>query len=180
MYQYKADQSISAIVLHTLHAYWDYIRNNAISRQNHRFHVKMYTEDSDLEWHKIRTAFQYPIGRLIVRSREVSKPRYLYLYLSDGSEIWQAQRQQCCRYACQISKQCDNLNCQSPGFEDSRDLAIKRLIEYWNRTQLRWYSALGADASERPGRCCLTVIVGCFECLNYASWINGYISEKCI
>ena len=31
--------------------------------------------------------FQYPIKRLIVRSRKVSKPRYLYLELFDGSEI---------------------------------------------------------------------------------------------
>ena len=30
---------------------------------------------------------QYPIRRLSVRSRKVSKPRYLYLELSDRSEI---------------------------------------------------------------------------------------------
>ena len=41
--------------------------------------------------------------RLIVRSREVSKPRDLYLELSDNSAIWQAPRQHCW-YACQISK----------------------------------------------------------------------------
>ena len=40
--------------------------------------------------------FQYPIIRLIVRSREVSKQRDWYLDLSDRYEIWQAPRQHCC------------------------------------------------------------------------------------
>ena len=35
---------------------------------------------------------QYPKRRLSVRSRKVSKPRDLYLELSDRSEIWQALR----------------------------------------------------------------------------------------
>ena len=60
---------------------------------------------------------QYPKRRLFVRSRQVSKPRDLYLELSDRSEIWQALRQQCCRCACQISKRYDNLKYQSRGFE---------------------------------------------------------------
>ena len=81
---------------------------------------------------RIWTLFQYSIRRLIVRSRKVSKPRDLYLELSDRSEIWQAPRQHCCRCACQISKRCDNLNYQSRGFETSRDLTIRRLIGYWN------------------------------------------------
>ena len=76
--------------------------------------------------------FQYPIRRLIVRYRKVSKPRDLYLGLSDRSEIWQAPRQHWCRCACQISKRCDDLNYQSRGFETSRDLTIRRLIRYWN------------------------------------------------
>ena len=76
--------------------------------------------------------FQYPIRRLTVRSRKVSKPPDLYLELSDRSVIWQAPRQQGCRSACQISKRCDNLNYQSRGFETSRDLTIRRLIGYWN------------------------------------------------
>ena len=58
---------------------------------------------------EMRTPPQYPKRRLSVRSRKVSKPRDLYLKLSDRSEIWQALRQQCCRCACQISKRCDNL-----------------------------------------------------------------------
>ena len=76
--------------------------------------------------------FQYPIRRLIVRSRKVSNEQDLYLGLSDRSKIWQAPRQHCCRGACQISKRCDDLHCQSRGFETSRDLTIRRLIGYWN------------------------------------------------
>ena len=83
-----------------------------------------------------RAPFQYPIRRLIVRSREVSKSQDLYLELSDRFDIGQAPRQHCCRPACQMSKRCDNLNCQSRGFETSRDLMIKRLIGYWNGS--RW------------------------------------------
>ena len=82
-----------------------------------------------------RVPFQYPIRRLIVRSRKVSKPRDLYLESSDRSEIWQAPRQQCCRSASQISKRCDNFNYQSRGFEALRDLTIRRLIGYWNGSQ---------------------------------------------
>ena len=72
---------------------------------------------------------QYPKRRLIVRIREVSKSRDLYLELSDISEIWQALRQYCCRCACQISKRYDNLKYQSRGFETSRDLTIRRLFD---------------------------------------------------
>ena len=76
--------------------------------------------------------FQYPIRRLMVRSREVSKPRDWCLELSNCSEIWQAHRQHCCRGACQISERCDKSHYQSRGFETSRDLAIRRLSGYWN------------------------------------------------
>ena len=78
----------------------------------------------------------FNIRGLIVRSREVSKPRDVYLKLSDGSEIWQAPRHQCCRRACQISKRCDDLNYQSRGFETWRCLTIRRLIGYWNEAQV--------------------------------------------
>ena len=64
---------------------------------------------------------QYPKRRLFVRSRKVSKPRDLYLELSDRFEIWQARRQHCCRCACQISKRYGNLKYQSRGFETLRD-----------------------------------------------------------
>ena len=92
-----------------------------------------------------RALVHYPIRRLIARSCEVSKPRYLCLELSDRSEIWQVPRQQCCRGACQISKRYDDSNYQLRGFETSQDLRIRRLIVYWNRTftnieELRWTS----------------------------------------
>ena len=75
---------------------------------------------------------QYPKRRLSVRCRKVSKPRDLYLELSDRSEIWQALRQRCCRCACQISKRYDNLKYQSRGFETLRDLTERRLFGYWD------------------------------------------------
>ena len=78
---------------------------------------------------------QYPKRRLSVRSRKVSKPRDLYLELSDRYEIWQAPRQQCCRCACQISKRYDNLKYQSRGFETLRDLMERRLFGYWDGAQ---------------------------------------------
>ena len=56
--------------------------------------------------------------RLIVRSREVSKPRDWYFKSSYRFEIWQAHRQQCCRSACQISERSDN---SKYGFETSRE-----------------------------------------------------------
>ena len=79
-----------------------------------------------------RAPSQYPKRRLFVRSRKISKPRDLYLELSDRSEIWQALRQQCCRCACQISKRYDNLKYQSRGFETLRDLTKRRLSRYWD------------------------------------------------
>ena len=75
---------------------------------------------------------QYPKRRLFVRSRKVSKPRDLYLELSDRSEILQALGQQCCRCACYISKRYDNLKYQSRGFEILRDLTKRRLFGYWD------------------------------------------------
>ena len=79
-----------------------------------------------------RAPSQYPKSRLSVRSRKVSKPRDLYLELSDRSEICQALRQQCCRCACQISKRYDNLKYRSRGFETLRDLTERRLFGYWD------------------------------------------------
>ena len=45
----------------------------------------------------------HPIKRLILRSREVSKPWDWQFVLSHRFGIWQAPRQHCCRGACQIS-----------------------------------------------------------------------------
>ena len=83
-------------------------------------------------WNEHRAPSHYPKRRLFVRSREVSKPRDLYLELSDRSEIWQALRQHCCRCACQISKRYDNLKYQSRGFETSRNLTKRRFFGYWD------------------------------------------------
>ena len=85
---------------------------------------------SGFDTQNTRALFQYPIRCLIVRSHKVLKTRDLYSELSDYSEIWQ-----CCQHACQISKQYDNLNCQSHGFETSRNLTIRRLIRYQNGAQ---------------------------------------------
>ena len=71
-----------------------------------------------------RAPFQYPIRRLIVRSRKVSKPRDFYLELSDRSEIWQAPRQQCCRGACQKSE--SDTNILTPDLAPSRLYEISR------------------------------------------------------
>ena len=84
------------------------------------------------------TQFQYLLRHLIIRSRKVSKLWNLYLELPYCSEIWQAHQQHCCRWACQISKWCDNQNHQSRSFETSQDLTIKRLIGYWNRALDVW------------------------------------------
>ena len=83
-----------------------------------------------------RAPSQYPKIRLFVRSRKVSKPRDLYIELSDRSENWQALRQQCCRCACQISKRYDNLKYQCRGFETLRDLTKRRLFGYWDGAQV--------------------------------------------
>ena len=88
-----------------------------------------------------RAPSQYPKRLLSVRSRKVSKPRDLYLELSDRYEIWQALWQQCCRCACQISKRYHNLKYQSRGFEILRDLTKRRLFGYWDGAQvtMTWY-----------------------------------------
>ena len=52
--------------------------------------------------------FQYLIGRLIERSRTAAD------------------------VPVKFQKRCDDLNCQSRGFETTRDLTIRRRIGYWN------------------------------------------------
>ena len=77
-----------------------------------------------------RAPIQYRIRRLIVTSRKVSLPRDCMLECIDCFEIWQADRQHCCRYACQNSKQLMHSNMQSRGYETLRDLTVRRLILY--------------------------------------------------
>ena len=92
----------------------------------------------DVRWWSVPTGTstwapsQYPKRRLIVRSREFSKPRDWYFKLAYRFEIWQAHRQQCCRSACQISERSENSKFISRGFETSRDLTIRRLFGYWD------------------------------------------------
>ena len=86
------------------------------------------------------TPFQYPIRRLIVKSRKVSKPRDRDLKTSYRFEILQAHRQHCCRCACQISERWDNFKYKSRGFKALRDLFIRRFMGYWNKAQIEWLS----------------------------------------
>ena len=97
-----------------------------------------YLHKGSVTWKASWVPSQYPKIRLIVRSREVSKPRDLYLEFSDRSEIWQALQQHCCRCACQISKRYANSKYQSRGFDTSRDLTIRRLFGYWDGAQMSW------------------------------------------
>ena len=89
------------------------------------------------------TPSQYPKRRLIVRSREVSKPRNWYFKLSYRFEIWQAHRQHCCRSACQISERSDNSKFKSRSFETLRDLTERRLFVrraglLWSQQDFEW------------------------------------------
>ena len=70
------------------------------------------------------------------RSCKFSKPRDLYLELSDRSDIWQAPRQHRCRGAFQISKRYQHFKTRSSTFDTLRYLTIRRLIGYWNGAQM--------------------------------------------
>ena len=86
--------------------------------------------------------FQYQIRRLIVWSREVSKPRDWQFKLLHRFAIWQAHRQQCCRGACRMSERSDNSKYIFQGFETSRYLTIWRLIWYWNGVLAVFYHCI--------------------------------------
>ena len=101
------------------------------SRLYHRNNC--YFREAAMERQRSRAPSQYPKRRLIVRSREVSKPRDWYFKLSYRFEIWQAHRQQSCRSACQISERSDNSKYKSRDFETLRDLTKRRLFGYWDR-----------------------------------------------
>ena len=111
---------------------------------------------------EIRVPFQYPIIRLIVRSREVSKPRDWLFELSHRLEIWQTNQQHCCRGACQISERSHDCKYKSCSFETLRDLTIKRLIGYWNRAEVPTdytYGYLILNRSDLKGWDGISVIV---------------------
>ena len=83
-----------------------------------------------------RAPSQYPKRRLSARSRKVSKPRNLYLELSERSEIL-AGTSAAVLPMClsNLKKRYDNLKYQSRGFETSRDLTKRRLLGYWDGAQ---------------------------------------------
>ena len=83
----------------------------------------------DVRWAFIHQAD----GRLAVRSRGVSKPRYSGTAFFNRFGIWKAPRQQRSRDACQMLERYDYCNIQSRGFVNSRDLAIK----YCGKTSVR-------------------------------------------
>ena len=130
-------QSYCKFVIRTRHQIIQYLTN-----------IRVKGSSSIVRHYSVsRALLQNPIRRLTVRSHKVSKPRDLYWELSDRSEIYQAPRQQGCRSACKISKRCDNLKYQSRGFETSRDLTIRRLIEYWNGAQVVWWPKTSVSAA---------------------------------
>ena len=65
--------------------------------------------------------------RLTARNRNVSKLQDSAIWFFNGSEIWQANRRQRCRYACQMLVRYDHHNFQSLGLGASRDLTLRRL-----------------------------------------------------
>ena len=72
-----------------------------------------------------------------MRSRKASNTRDRMLKYLYRSEIWQAHwQQQCCRGVSQITERYDYFKYKSRGFETSRDLAMRRLIGYWKRSQV--------------------------------------------
>ena len=71
--------------------------------------------------------FQYPIRRLIVRSREVSKPRDWEFKLSHRFDILQAHRQQCCQGACQILERSVKTKYKKGGLDTSWGVTSYRI-----------------------------------------------------
>ena len=55
-------------------------------------------------------------------SQSIDAPRFAFKIVGN----WQTHRQQCCRHACQISKQYNNSSYQCRGFEISQDVTIRR------------------------------------------------------
>ena len=89
-----------------------------------RFNIRCKTSYRKISWSSEAARFVF----WTVRS--------LWNLTGTSAALLPTPRQHCCRCACEISKRCDVLNCQSRGFETSRDLATRRLIGYWNRAQV--------------------------------------------
>ena len=148
-----------------------------------------------------RALFQCPIRRLFVRCHKVSNPRDLYLKWHDRSNIWQAHRQHCSRYACHLSRRCDYFNYQSRGFQTSRNLTTRRLIEYRNRAPVAymmtsWWQdnisillalwELSFDEFfllhmilNKPSRCCIDETPWHFYCCHASYFFKYYFKEAC-
>ena len=83
-----------------------------------------YLHKGSVTWKASWAPSQYPKRRLIVRSREVSKPRDLYLELLPMClSNFKAIRQ----FKVPIS-----------WLRDLRDLTIRRLFGYWDEAQMSW------------------------------------------
>ena len=108
--------------------------------------------------------FQYPIRRLIIRSREVSKFKLLHRF-----EIWQASRQQGCRGACQISERSHSSKYKSSDFKTLRDLIIRRLIGYW------WYPQ--EYSGDKPLSEAIMVRLPTHICVTLPQWVNNGLSS---
>ena len=64
----------------------------------------------------VRVPFQYPTIDLLVRSREISKPRDYQFKLLYSFATWQAPQQHCCRDAWQISERLGSSKHKFPDF----------------------------------------------------------------
>ena len=79
--------------------------------------------------------FQYPIRRhLIVIPRDISKPRNLFVELTDCSDA---------DVSVKFESDAMILNYQSPGFEIWPDLMIRFLTGLWNGAQMAKYKTFG-------------------------------------
>ena len=83
--------------------------------------------------------------------------------LHDRFENWQVFRQQCCRSACQISRQNDNFNTQCRGFDTSRDITIKRPSIKWQRLFTFEYMYV----------CMLSTMLKIYDILSLYKWIEN-------
>ena len=72
--------------------------------------------------------------RLITRSHEISKRRYLCLKLPDCFEIWQASRQKYCPAICHISQPIRDLTTLWKGFLDIK-------TSTWAMTTVFWFDS---------------------------------------
>ena len=134
---------LSRVIIDLPWRYWHhYITGSVIKLQNSSYDTTQTTIGVRGPFrHMEPFQYQYPMGRIIVNSCEVSMQRDRLFKLSYRFGIEQAaQQQQCCWNAFPMSKRSGNSKCKSREFETSRDVMIRRLTEYWNNhhTMARW------------------------------------------